>query len=286
MPVWEAARCTSVAPPYFKPVGWRGKSLRDGSVKLICPAARAFSEAKDIWPGKQCDILLSLGAGTAPNHLPSEIRKAGDMTDANGAWADFMYGHPQSHNLIRFNPLYHDAFQPYDVTQLEDIRKQTEEWILTQGEEVNNICDRLIAALFFFCPSTEIHDGVQVGRIFCRLPSAEGSKLIDRILQKASSPLFVVKYNGETLMDIIVDRAFGGPPSSDEPCFVVTCRGGIPTSGDIKMDVEMRSLQQTKFPWLPISGSPYVIRKKFDGLEHPDALATVREPCYTGRSFD
>ena len=89
MTVWEVARCTSAAPFYFKPLGWRGKCLLDGGLKLNCPAARAYSEAQYIWPSKQCDILLSLGTGTTPNHslLPPcnaiAIGKAviGDMID-------------------------------------------------------------------------------------------------------------------------------------------------------------------------------------------------------------
>ena len=124
---------------------------------------------------------------------------------------------------------------------------------------MNNVCDRLIAALFFFCPSSDVHDGVQVGKIFCRLPPKEGSQLINRILTKADLPLFAVKYNDETV-DITIDNNL---PSNDEPWFEVTRCGGVPTTagGVIKVDVEMRSLQKTQFPWLPISGSSYNIRE-------------------------
>ena len=293
MPVWQAARCTSAAPPYFKPVKWQGKRLLDGALKLNCPAARAYSEAGDIWPDKQCDILLSLGTGTTPNHSPlgsNDPFSVGtaitrDMFDAQKAWVEFLHRHPQSHNLFRLNPLHRYAFPLDDVKKLKEIQKQTEEWIVNK-REVNSICDWLIAALFYFSPSSEIHDGVQVGRICCRLPPTEGSKLIGRILQKAELPLFVVKYNGKTLVDIIVDTAFRDPLSSDGPYFVVTCPGGIPTTGDFKLHVEMRSLQQKEFPWLPISGSPYTIQKKLDGFKPSDVLATVREACYTNSSFD
>ena len=293
MSVWEAARCTSAAPPYFEPLRWRGKWLLDGALKLNCPAARAFSEAEDIWRGKKCDILLSLGTGTTPNRSPTEpcglitvgTTVASDMMDEQKTWGLFLGRHPQSRNL-RLNPIHRSAFTLDDVKNLKNIQTQTEQWILTKEEEVNIICDRLIAALFFFSPSSEIRGGVLVGKIFCRLPPTEGSKLIDRILQKAELPLFTVKYNGETPVDIIVGEAFGDPSSSDDPCFVVTCLGDTPTTGDIKVDVEMRSLQQTKSPWLPISGSPYTIHRKFDELQPVDALARVREPRCISSSFD
>jgi hypothetical protein len=285
MPVWAAARCTAAVTPYFKPLRWQGKMLLDGGFKLNCPAARAYSEAKYIWPGKHCDILLSLGTGTSRSHLRSQRRNPfgvgkavpGDMIDAQKAWAEFLDGHLQSHTLLRLNPLYRNAFTLDDAKKLKDIQKQTEEWILTKDEEVNNICDRLVAALFFFCPSSEIRDGVQVGRIFCRLPAEEGQKLVDGILQKADLPLFAVKYNGETFADINVNRAFADPRFADELCFEVTCRSA-PITSDIEIiEVEMRSLtNHATFPWLPISGSPYIIREKLDG---PDMLATVREPC-------
>jgi hypothetical protein len=269
MPVWAAARCTSAASPYFKPLGWQGQMLFDGGFKLNCPAARAYSEAKYIWPGKRCDILLSLGTGTSPNHSPSENYKpfgvvkavAGDMTDAQKAWVEFLGGRSHCHNLFRLNPLYRSAFTLDDVNKLKDIEKQTEEWILTRDEELNNICDRLVAALFFFIPSHKIDDAQQVGRIFCRLPAKEGQKLIEGILQKPDLPLFAVKYNGEPLVDINVNKVSGDPPSTDELCLEVTCPGGVPATGDIKLiDVEMRSLaKHAKFPWLPISGTPYII---------------------------
>ena len=202
MPVWEAARCTSAASPYFKPFEWRGKWLFDGGPNHNSLAARAFSEAECIWPSQRCDILLSLGPGTPSKHSASGSRKsfAGDeavvassnTTNAQAAWAKFLADHPQqSHNLFRLNPSYSKAFT-VKKHKYSEIQSQTETWIGERDEEMNNVCDRLIAALFFFCPSSEVHDGVQVGKIFCRLPPKEGLQLINRILAKADLPLFAV----------------------------------------------------------------------------------------------
>ena len=289
MSVWEAARCTSAAPHYFKPLIWQGKLLLDGALKLICPAARANSEAESIWPDKRCDILLSLETGTSPNLPPkhnnvvTEGKAVGDIIDASRAWAKFCRGHPQRHTLFRLNPSYHNEFTVDDVKKLNEIQTQTEEWILKKDEEVNYICDQLIAALFYFRPTDDI--GVLAGTIFCRLPPTMGQKFIRDIRQKANLnsdlPLFAVKHHGITLD---VDIALRNTPPSDELCFELTCHG-VPTTGDTKIDVKMRGMLQTRYPWFPISGpgSPYNILQK---LHRPETLAKVRKPCYINPSFD
>ena len=274
MSVWEAARCTCAAPYYFKPLIWQGKSLLDGALKLICPAARAKSEAESIWPDKRCDVLLSLGTGTSPNSPPKHnnvvtVGKAGDIMDASRAWAKFCHGNPQRHILFRLNPSYQNEFALDDVKKLNEIQTQTEEWILSKNEEVNHICDQLIAALFYFCPSDGF-DGVLVGTIFCRLPPTVGQKFIQDIHQKANLnsdlPLFAVKHHG---IIFNVTTALRNALSSDELCFELTCHG-VPIAGEIK--IEMRGLLQTRYPWFPISGSPYNIPQK---LHMSETLAKV-----------
>src|ERR1700720_1661613 len=113
MPVWAAARCTSAASPYFKPLLWNGHTLFDGGFTLNCPAASAYSEAKHIWPGKRHDILLSLGTGITPDHSPLDlcsplgtaIAVAGHMADAQAAWMKFCNSHSECHNLFRLDPI-------------------------------------------------------------------------------------------------------------------------------------------------------------------------------------
>jgi len=126
---------------------------------------------------------------------------------------------------------------------------------------LNNICDRLVAALFFFIPSHEIDDAEQVGRIFCRLPAKEGQKLIGRHTSETRLASIRCEVHGEPLVDINVNKVSGDPPSLMSLCLEVTCPGGVPATGAIKLiDVEMRSLaKHAKFPWLPISGTPYII---------------------------
>ena len=271
MPVWAAARCTSAAFPYFKPLEWKGHMLFDGGFKLNCPAARAYSEAKSIWPQKRCDILLSLGTGATPNRPPPKLRTiigvataiAGDIADADKAWDEFKDGPLQR---FRLNPGYHGTgFELDDVRQLNEIRTRTEEWV-AKVDEITNICDRLIAALFFFCQSGKMNGGVQVGEILCRLPAdlQARQKLVGDMLEKeAGLPLFAVKYNGTTIAHVSVGEAFKDPSSTAELRLPVELRN-FPATGEIIIDVEMRSLgmhPSGQAPWLPISGSPYIIRQ-------------------------
>ena len=231
-----------------------------------CPADSAFSEAKDIWRDKQCDILLSLGTGIILNRSPSDLRRplgavqvvAGNMTDATKAWGKFVNDRPQSQNLFRLDPIYRGVgFGLDDVKKLKVIQKQTEEWLLTKEKEISHICDRLIAALFFFRPSSETYDGLQVGEILCRLPTEEGQKLAVGILRK-TDPIFKVKCNDE-IFKINAKEAFSNLRSTGELRLEVTSGPAVSTIGDIKIAVMMQSTV-VKYRWLPISGSPYIIR--------------------------
>ena len=271
MTVWEAARCTSAAYPYFKPLKWDGKILLDGGYKLNCPAACANSEANSIWPRKHCDILLSLGTGTTPDlssSMPNTLFGVaktffGDLLDAEKAWGEFMGGPLQKHRL---NPVYHGtAFELDSVRKLNEIENQTERWIATQNVALTNICDHLIAALFFFRPMGQIRDGVQVGEILCRLPVdlEARQRLFEGMFLKTDSDLFAVMYNGKILARINNGALKDICPNA-ELCLGVRL-SGLPTTGAIEVDVNMQRLgthQPVKSSqWLPISGSPYVIRE-------------------------
>jgi len=286
MPVWAAARCTSAASPFFKPLLWNGHTLFDGGFTLNCPAASAYSEAQHIWPGKRGDILLSLGSGTTRNNLPSDFRSpldtamtvVGHMTDAQTAWAQFWQEHSQSSSLFRLDPVYHSEFKLDDVNKLEAIQKQTEEWILRKDEEVSKICDHLIAALFFFRPSSKIYNGEQVGEILCRLPIEEGRKLAVGMFLQADLPLFAVQCSDGTLAEVNTNEAFRDFQSTDELRLEVTRRSAVPITSDIRIDIQMRSLDKNaKFTWLPISGSPYLIGEREQSLRYPDMSAALRE---------
>lgn len=279
MPVWAAARCTSAALPYFKPLEWQGHMLLDGGFMHNCPAACAYSEAKSIWPDKRCDILLSLGTGIArhPGSAPRKLMiidviKAfvHHILDADRGWHEFsdsLGEKEEKEKIFRLNPEYDGAgFRLDDIRKLDEIERQAKQWIATQNKELTDICDRLIAALFFFHPLGPVKDGVQAGEILCRLPSELKARqnLVSRILQiqEERSDFFVVEYGGNLNKRVHIDvaEALNNLRCPDELRLKVSLPG-LPAVGSIKIHVKMRSLGPDLSAWLPISGSPYDIRE-------------------------
>jgi hypothetical protein len=188
MPVWAAARCTSATPLYFKPIEWQGKMLLDGGLQHNCPAACAYSEAKSIWPGKPCDILLSLGTGTAQNSQPT-----------SGPWSTFVRSLEEKERMFRLNP-ENTAFELDNCQALDEIGSQATCWLEAQNKELTDICGQLVAALFFLRPLGSNEDGVQQGEILCRLPAdlEANQNLVRRMLQiqEDGLNLFEVDYGG------------------------------------------------------------------------------------------
>ena len=275
LPLWAAARCTSAAVPYFKPFEWQGRMLIDGGFKFICPAACAYFEALSIWPRKQCDILLSLGTGSAGNRQPLKAPKkrsratpatADEMADAEQAWNEFKVGHQNlKDRLFRLNPAFGGAgYAPDKHQKLDEVERQAEEWIATQNSPLTHICHQLIAALFFFRLLKPAEGGMQVGEIVCRLPVGLEARreLIDRMLLKGSK-LFVVEFEGcppETRLIVNAPPALRRLDATDELCLRVEPLN-LSATGAMKIHIRMQSLgmpqPEDAEKWLPISGSPY-----------------------------
>jgi hypothetical protein len=267
MPIWAAARCTSAAVPYFKQLEWQGHHLVDGAFKMNCPAACAYSEAKGIWPNKECDILLSLGTGIPEmsqipsNHkLFSFLREiATDMTDSNAAWQRFFGSSllPQKADIFfRLSPTYDGiGYDLDDFGKLDDIERETDRWMksATQVEALTNIRDRLIASLFFFRQTAHGE-----GEILCRLPVDARQKLVEGMRKEADSNLFMVQYDEGPETQIDVAETLRGPATTVELRFHVTVCNPPPK----KIDVNMRALGAQEEKWVPISGSPYVVSEE------------------------
>ena len=273
MPIWAAARCTSAAVPYIKAFEWHGNMLLDGAFQLNCSADCAYSEAKSIWPNKRRDILLSLGTGKATRPKPPSYHSyvhlangvAGRIVDAEGAWEKFITTNEQKDRMFRLNPIYDGVgFEVDDFQKLDEIETQAEEWMndVSQNGQLSDICDRLIAALFFF-RMILADDGVRGGEILCRLPASllERQNLVHGMLREADSKLFVVEYNGRSgtiYEDIDVKEALSSLDVTAELRFPVKLCD-LDTD-EITVHVKMRTLGTRKL--LPISGSPYVIRSE------------------------
>ncbi|CAE7067064.1 unnamed protein product [Rhizoctonia solani] len=69
--IWEAARATSAAPLYFRPMkaGVYKATYLDGCVSSHCnPSWLAMQEAKQLWPKRKIGLFMSLGTGS-PNKV-------------------------------------------------------------------------------------------------------------------------------------------------------------------------------------------------------------------------
>jgi hypothetical protein len=54
-----------------------------------------------------------------------------------------------------------------DYNRLDELERSTTAWLTTTHPEITSICDRLIAALFFFVPTSPIQDDALTGNIIC-----------------------------------------------------------------------------------------------------------------------
>ncbi|KAF3808981.1 hypothetical protein GCG54_00011173 [Colletotrichum gloeosporioides] len=79
LPLWRAARCTSAAPMYFKPISHNGLDCHDGGLLYNNPVQRAINECNKLWgSGARYDLILSVGSGYAAN--PADVPTAGTTT--------------------------------------------------------------------------------------------------------------------------------------------------------------------------------------------------------------
>jgi hypothetical protein len=268
MPVWAAARCTSATPRYFKPFEWRGKMLLDGGLQHSRLAACAYFEAKAVWPGKPCDILLSLGTGTAQDPRPTSARSRRFQTshtimEADVAWDTFVRSLREQERIFRLNPEnVGSEFELDDRDALDEIDNQATCWIESQDKELTYFCDQLVASLFFFRSLGPNETGVQQGEILCRLPPDldANQNLVGRMLQiqEDGLNLFEVDYGGQVQAQINVVDVLKNLRRNEELRLHVVLPN-LPTiaARGIRIHVMMRGLVSGQPAWLPISGSPY-----------------------------
>ncbi|KAH8798354.1 hypothetical protein F5884DRAFT_870284 [Xylogone sp. PMI_703] len=94
---WEAARCTSAAPWYFKPHHISGVgTFRDGALWENNPVDIAISEARALWSTK-IDLVLSLGTGyrvfnaaETDRMSPAQLEELRDLSISSGNMRDAM----------------------------------------------------------------------------------------------------------------------------------------------------------------------------------------------------
>ncbi|OCL09871.1 hypothetical protein AOQ84DRAFT_220281 [Glonium stellatum] len=184
--VWEAARATSAAPPYFKAfVKEESKSIYiDGALFHNCPVQIAESERRLIWDdanGSPPDILLSVGTGRGQQPSPaasaanSEVKykewkrigfiakmwrvmagRFDNILKCERIWEDYVANatypckeDPElKHRFIRLNVDISGSIPNLDeIDKLEELKREVTK---DKVPRVKEVAHRLIASCFYF----------------------------------------------------------------------------------------------------------------------------------------
>ncbi|KAJ2900294.1 Patatin-like protein 2 [Zalerion maritima] len=117
--IWEAARATTAAPPYFKPMEIGSRVFMDGALRRNNPCPAVVEEATDLFGVKRkVGLVLSVGTGRAEEPFGMEIKVGkwkqllsflgavkGNLTDSerdHGELEKRLEHYP--HTYYRFNP--------------------------------------------------------------------------------------------------------------------------------------------------------------------------------------
>ncbi|KAL9031078.1 MAG: hypothetical protein Q9196_000868 [Gyalolechia fulgens] len=211
--VWQAARATSAAPPYFKtfrPVQ-SPREFADGAVHHNNPVNVANSERKYIWPDVDNlypDLLLSIGTGKSSNHLEAEktrqkkqeqearwlrwvpkalqilFAKMHDVLDAEKTWQKFIETVPAedaAQRYIRINPdLRFGVPNLDDKLRIGNLEMDTKNSLSYMNSSIRGIADRLVASCFYYeKASGQTLENQVLGRILCRFE--DGSKNLRKL---------------------------------------------------------------------------------------------------------
>jgi hypothetical protein len=247
--------------------------LLDGGFLVNCPAPVACFEAAAIWPKKRCDILVSLGTGVSVSggkSLPNIIQVLKKMvelaTDSEDIWSKFKDHLDREAQLrvFRLNPQYSGiGFALDDFEKLDEIEKQTTAWLATQKSEIDLICNRLIAALFFFVQTSRPDSNKLTGDILCRLPVDLGARqrLFEGMGKEPKAALFVVELIDHNRPPVEIRAGWLEHTRSGEELRVPFELRELPVEGQITLQISMRNFRKKSDSRLfPISGSPYVVR--------------------------
>ncbi|KAK7557627.1 hypothetical protein IWX91DRAFT_110775 [Phyllosticta citricarpa] len=206
--IWEAARCTSAAPRYFKSFDHKASQqvYLDGAIYHNNPITIAERERKLIWPTRPSeppDMVLSIGTGSSlsmnrqespvspsvrqggvieyPKRLFRILRGVlGTSLDCERIWNEFLTGLPDSSEetrFIRINPELKGTVPQLDaVDQMKPLQNlvRNEAYVPEQERRYRHIAMRLVATCFYF----ELDEGIDSnnvarGNILCRFE--EGS---------------------------------------------------------------------------------------------------------------
>jgi uncharacterized protein len=152
MSMVDAAHASSAAPTYFEPVRVGARTLIDGGVFAINPAALAYAEAAG-----DIDILASLGSGQHTRRLPfAEVKDWGQLEwarpildvvfDGSADAVDTELSALLDERYIRLQTRLDEASDELDdasAKNLAALRREAERLIARRSADIDRLCSAL-----------------------------------------------------------------------------------------------------------------------------------------------
>jgi uncharacterized protein len=153
MSMVDAAHASSAAPTYFEPVRVGARTLVDGGVFAINPAALAYAEAAG-----EVDVLASLGSGQHTRRLPfAEVKDWGQLEwarplldvvfDGSADAVDRQLSTLLGDRYIRLQTRLEEASDELDDASRDNLaalRREAERLIARRSADIDRLCAALI----------------------------------------------------------------------------------------------------------------------------------------------
>ncbi|KAM9976284.1 hypothetical protein ACTFIR_010125 [Dictyostelium discoideum] len=170
----------AAAPTYFRTFDYDSRQFLDGGLKNNNPCKVAMKECKDMWPGRNLDLLVSLGTGDfpSPEYQKNNIFKVGDkeinlLTQSINSWreAHEIYdGLKEGRNSFRCNPNFQKSIGLYEMDDntMNILKKQSVN--IKNDQTVYSIIKKSLSSLFYIDDLIFDQSKKQLtGNIKCRL---------------------------------------------------------------------------------------------------------------------
>lgn len=165
VPIWQVARATSAAPPFFAPMVIGGQTFLDGAVGCNNPASTAFQEVSLMHNGRKSSIKMLLSIGTGMKEVQrmgnGRIKMFGQLLKrAMGSLIETETTHKTMEQLSALDPAhsgwYHRFNPPAQVGAMAmdhwldstsaDIRKLMTVYLDAHGPDLRAVAAQLVDA--------------------------------------------------------------------------------------------------------------------------------------------
>ncbi|OQE10117.1 hypothetical protein PENFLA_c001G05423 [Penicillium flavigenum] len=178
--LWQAARATTAAPIFFRPITVASQEFWDGGLGFPNPIELAMWESSRVW-GKNIshDVTISLGTGEASKSLPK--RKTHSLQRLWNSFMDFLDGHTRYGDIRNgldeqrrqdFFRLNTELPFPIRLDDVQSIPLQKEQIHLRpQGQLIEVATALLVSNFYFQLDTSPTYDGgfyLCEGSIRCR----------------------------------------------------------------------------------------------------------------------